>query len=136
MLFFDIQFRSHRFCWWLPDFDHHRLNGGWVDQGTISLRSQDGWMFIQYPGTVTLFVDRVNFPIQQLPAFLQPVSTFLPMSRGIQAARMVVNGAGWSNVAGLLGGEVLVGLAYILIGYTLFRIVERASMSTGSLDSF
>jgi len=49
---------------------------------------------------------------------------------------MVVNGAGWSNVAGLLGGEVLVGLAYILIGYTLFRIAERASMSTGSLDSF
>ncbi|HOV07147.1 MAG TPA: ABC transporter permease [Anaerolineaceae bacterium] len=138
MLFFDIQFKGVNLfllvgCLILITIASTGLG---LIMGTISLRSQDGWMFTNTLGQLLFLLIGVNFPIQQLPAFLQPVSTFLPMSRGIQAARMVVNGAGWSNVAGLLGGEVLVGLAYILIGYTLFRIVERASMSTGSLDSF
>ena len=103
--------------------------------GTISLRSQDGWMFTNTLGQLLFILIGVNFPVENLPAFLQPVSNYLPMTRGIMAARMVLQGAGWDAVSGLLAGEILVGLVYILIGYTLFRIEERASLSTSSLDS-
>lgn len=103
--------------------------------GTISLRSQDGWMFTNTLGQLLFILIGVNFPVENLPAFLQPVSNYLPMTRGIMAARMVLQGAGWDAVSGLLAGEILVGLVYVLIGYTLFRIEERASLSTSSLDS-
>jgi len=103
--------------------------------GTISLRSQDGWMFTNTLGQLLFILIGVNFPVENLPAFLQPLSNYLPMTRGIMAARMILQGAGWNAVSGLLAGEVLVGLVYILIGYTLFRIEERASLSTSSLDS-
>ncbi len=103
--------------------------------GTISLRSQDGWMFTNTLGQLLFILIGVNFPVENLPAFLQPVSNYLPMTRGIMAARMVLQGARWDAVSGLLAGEILVGLVYILIGYTLFRIEERASLSTSSLDS-
>jgi ABC-2 type transport system permease protein len=103
--------------------------------GTISLVSRDGWMFTNTLGQLLFILIGVNIPIDKLPAFLQPISNYLPMTRGILAARQVLDGAGWLDVAGLLGGEILVGLVYILFGYTLFRLMERASMSTGSLDS-
>ena len=103
--------------------------------GTISLRSRDGWMFTNTIGQLLFVLIGVNFPVDKLPDFLQPISGYLPMTRGIMAARQVLQGAGWADVSNLIGGEVLVGLVYILFGYTLFRLMERASMSTGSLDS-
>jgi len=103
--------------------------------GTISLLSRDGWMFTNTLGQLLYILIGVNIPIEKLPEILQPISWYLPMTRGIKATRMVLNGAGWMDVSGLLGGEILMALVYILIGYTLFRLVERASMTTGSLDS-
>jgi ABC-2 type transport system permease protein len=103
--------------------------------GTISLISRDGWMFTNTFGQLLFILIGVNFPVDQLPAFLQPVSSALPLTRGILAARAVLDGAGWADVAWLLSGEILVGLAYIVFGYVIFHLVERASMSTGSLDS-
>lgn len=103
--------------------------------GTVSLRSRDGWMFTNTLGQLLFILIGVNFPVENLPIFLQPIANYLPMTRGIIAARMVLQGSGWNAVGGLLAGEVLVGLVYVLIGYTLFRMEERASLSTSSLDS-
>jgi ABC-2 type transport system permease protein len=77
----------------------------------------------------------VNFPVQFLPGFLQNIAYALPMTRGIMAARLALTGADWAVVAPHLLGEVIVGLAYLAIGYSLFSVVERASMKNGMLDS-
>ena len=103
--------------------------------GTISLLSRDGWMFTNTLGQLLYILIGVNIPVERLPGFLQPLSGYLPMTRGIMATRLVLGGAGWSEVNALLAGELLVASVYIVFGYTLFRLVERASMSTGSLDS-
>lgn len=103
--------------------------------GTISLRSRDGWMFTNTLGQLLFILIGVNFPVDKLPVVLQQVSNYLPMTRGIMAARLVLDGANWAAVSDLLLGEILIGAVYILFGYTLFRLIERASMDTGSLDS-
>jgi ABC-2 type transport system permease protein len=103
--------------------------------GTISLRSRDGWMFTNTLGQLLFILIGVNFPVEKLPGALQQVSDYLPMTRGIKAARLILDGANWQVVSDLLLGEILVGAVYILFGYSLFRIIERASMSSGSLDS-
>lgn len=103
--------------------------------GTISLRSRDGWMFTNTLGQLLFILIGVNFPVEKLPVALQQISDYLPMTRGIMAARLVLDGANWAAVSDLFLGEIIVGLVYILFGYTLFRIIERASMDTGSLDS-
>ena len=103
--------------------------------GTISLLSQDGWMFTNTLGQLLYILIGVNIPIENLPGILQPISGYLPLTRGIRATRMVLDGAAWMDVTHLLAGEFLITLVYIVFGYTLFRLVERASMSTGSLDS-
>jgi ABC-2 type transport system permease protein len=77
----------------------------------------------------------VNFPVDLLPAFLKVLAYALPMTRGIQAARLALDGAGWNAVAPLLYGEMAVGLVYLLVGYAAFRLIERRSLVTGMLDA-
>jgi ABC-2 type transport system permease protein len=77
----------------------------------------------------------VNFPIESLPPVLQTVAYGLPLTRGIMAARLAMEGAGWSAISGLLAGEVLVGAIYMLAGYLCFRLIEKRSLISGTLDA-
>jgi hypothetical protein len=36
----------------------------------------------------------------------------------------------------LLGGEVLLGVVYVVLGYSLFRWVERQAKRSGKLEEF
>ncbi len=103
--------------------------------GSISLITRDGWMITNTFVSALYIMVGVNFPIKALPAILQPISWGLPLTRGIMAARMALQGGGWEAMRGLLGGEVLVGAIYIVAGYVWFRVIERRSMRSGTLDA-
>jgi hypothetical protein len=60
----------------------------------------------------------------------------LPLTRGIAAARLIINGASLERVAPLLAGVVLVGAAYAFLGYSLFRWFERQAKRRGTLEAF
>jgi ABC-2 type transport system permease protein len=103
--------------------------------GTITLISRDGWMITSTLQIAFYVVIGVNFPVEMLPPVLRAFSYALPMTRGIQAARLALAGARWANIAPLLLGEVLIGLFYMLIGYGWFRLMERISLKNGVLDN-
>jgi ABC-2 type transport system permease protein len=103
--------------------------------GSISLVSRDGWMILNTFLSFLYILVGVNFPVTSLPLFLQKLSWGLPLTRGIMAARLVMNGAGWNSISLLIGGEVLVGLVYIFIGYFFFLFLEKRSMHSGTLDA-
>lgn len=104
--------------------------------GVVTLLSRDGWMITSTLSLAFYVLIGVNFPIELLPPALKSISLALPMTRGIQAARLALAGAPFSELSSLLSGEVLVGLIYIVLGYTLFRVVERLSFKSGMLDNF
>lgn len=110
-------------------------NGIGFIMGTVTLLSRDGWMITSTLSIAFYMVIGVNFPVENLPGFLQWMAYGLPMTRGIIAARLALNGADWITVAPLIGEEIIVGLLYIMIGYGSFHIVERASMKSGLLDT-
>lgn len=110
-------------------------NGIGFIMGTVTLLSRDGWMITSTLSIAFYVLIGVNFPVDLLPPALQYVSYGLPMTRGIMAARLALAGADWAAVAPLLGGEIIVGLIYMGIGYALFRMAEKASMKSGLLDS-
>jgi len=110
-------------------------NGIGFIMGTVTLLSRDGWMITSSLSIAFYMLIGVNFPVEHLPSFLQRVAYGLPMTRGIMAARLALSGARWNVIAPLIGGEIVVGLIYIIIGYASFRIVERASMRSGLLDT-
>lgn len=76
------------------------------------------------------------FPISNLPNFLQFLPNLIPLTRGIEAARNVVSGAGISDIYLLLLGELIIGLAYFIIGYLLMIVMERLSRQNGAIDFY
>jgi ABC-type polysaccharide/polyol phosphate export permease len=77
----------------------------------------------------------VNFPVEALPVILQKIAYCLPLTRGIMASRLVLNGSGWSAISSLFVGEIVVGLLYIMIGYLVFHLIEKRSLVSGTLDA-
>ena len=76
-----------------------------------------------------------NVPLTALPGWMWVVSQFLPLTRGIASARRIIAGAGLAEVAPLLVGELLVGLMYISLGYSLFRWFEFQAKQRGTLEA-
>jgi ABC-2 type transport system permease protein len=81
-----------------------------------------------------LILSGANVPLQSLPAWIQAVSSALPLTRGIAAARMLVEGASTAEVAPLLWGEFGIGLTYSLLGFLLFTLFEIEAKRRGTLE--
>jgi ABC-2 type transport system permease protein len=81
-----------------------------------------------------LFFSGANFAVDKLPAWLQPISWSLPLTRGILAGRALIAGGSLAEVAPLLAGEAALGVVYILLGYSLFRWFEYQAKSRGTLE--
>jgi len=72
----------------------------------------------------------------RLPGWAQALSQVLPLTRSIAAARRVIAGETLGDVMGLVAIEFLIGLAYLLAGYFLFRWFEIMARRRGTLEAF
>lgn len=120
------------FCMLITSFT---TSGMGFIMGSVSLISRDGWMITSTLSLSLYILVGANFPVSALPVFLQNISYSLPMTRGIMAARAALSGADWDSISHLVFGEMWVGIIYIMVGYLMFRLLERQSMVSGSLDS-
>jgi ABC-2 type transport system permease protein len=94
-------------------------------------------MFVNNTLFVLLWIfSGANVQLDTLPQWAQTISAYLPLTRGIVAARRVVAGAGWPDVLPLLSGELLVGLVYITLGFALFQWFEQQARRRGTLEAF
>ncbi|MFP3854441.1 MAG: ABC transporter permease [Anaerolineales bacterium] len=75
-----------------------------------------------------------NVDLATLPAWMQVISQWLPLTRGIAAARAIIDGAPLAEVSPLLTQETLIGIAYLLLGYLLFRWFEGQARRRGTLE--
>ena len=81
-----------------------------------------------------LLFSGANVDITTFPAWMQSISYALPITRTIAAARQIVAGADLSQVSALLGTELLYGIIYIVLGYSLFRWFEKQAKVRGTLE--
>jgi ABC-2 type transport system permease protein len=75
-----------------------------------------------------------NVAIDELPGWMQAISTRIPLTHGIEAARRVADGATLGDVSGLLAREGLIGIVYTVIGYQLLLFMERESRKRASYE--
>jgi len=78
----------------------------------------------------------VNFPIEQLPGFLQPISYVLPLTYGVRALSLAVGGAGVLSLLPSLIIMASLGLAMVLIGMIMFTLFEKKARDNGALEIF
>ena len=103
--------------------------------GSLSLRSRDAWTITTMMAILLYILCGVNFPVDVLPKPLQFFSYGLPLTRGIQAARLAIAGANWSTIRPLFLGELEVGLIYICVGYLMFNRFEKISLVDGQIEA-
>jgi ABC-2 type transport system permease protein len=85
---------------------------------------------------IGLLICGVNFPVSDLPIWLQPVSYAIPMTYGTMAARAAVQGASILNLTPVLLQEIAVGIGSILVGYILFIWFEVLARRKGTLEEY
>ncbi|MCL4528688.1 MAG: ABC transporter permease [Chloroflexi bacterium] len=103
--------------------------------GSLSLRTREAWTITSMVVIALYIFSGVNFPVEVLPPSLQAISYSIPLTRGIQAARLAMTGADWSAIQSLFMGELLVGLIYISIGYLMFTWFEKLSLVDGQIEA-
>lgn len=84
-------------------------------------------------GTLLIFCG-ANVPLSELPQWMATVGNLLPLTHAIEAARDVAAGAPWSDVAGLVGTELLIGAGYAVLGLSLLRFFESQSRRRATLE--
>jgi ABC-2 type transport system permease protein len=76
----------------------------------------------------------VNVPLHDLPGWMSTAAQGMPLTHAIEAARKVADGASLGAVSGLLGAEVLIGVAYVLVGLVLLRLLEVQGRRYATLE--
>ena len=103
-------------------------------QGSISLRLRDGLFGANLLMMAFLLFCGVNIPVSELPGWMQAVSQVLPFTHGLEAVRQAADGAGLSQVGGLIAIEFGIGVAYAVVAFFLFSFLERSSRANATLD--
>ena len=83
-----------------------------------------------------LIFSGANVRLNELPGWVQAVSSALPLTRGISAARLLVEGASLADITPLLLSELGIGIIYGILGYLLFAAFEVVAKRRGTLDVF
>jgi len=83
-----------------------------------------------------LIFSGANLDLATLPPWMQTVSTFLPLTRGVSATRQIIAGEKFSGIVHMLYEEIIIGVIFILIGYFMFRIFEQKAKVHGTLEVF
>ncbi len=103
-------------------------------QGAISLRLRDGLFGANLVTMAILLFCGVNIPLQELPGWMQTIGNVLPFTHGVEAVRQAADGAGFDQVGGLIGIEALIGIAYAVLAFALFVLLERSARANATLD--
>lgn len=83
---------------------------------------------------VLLIFCGVNVALSALPGWMASVGRLLPLTHGIEAARSLVAGQGWSDINGLVVDEAVIGVVYLLIGLVMLKWFEVESRRSATLD--
>ena len=78
----------------------------------------------------------VDFPVSQLPGYLQPVSQGFPLTYGVSALKSAVSGSTVVAILPNLAAMTVIGTIMIIAGYLMFGMFEEMARKTGAMETF
>jgi ABC-2 type transport system permease protein len=104
--------------------------------GALGLRGRNVSLFADSISGCMLLVSGANVPLDRLPEWMRAISSGIPLTHGIDAARRIARGASVAEVSGLLSTELLIGTVYVVAGLALLRFFEYEGRRTATLETF
>jgi ABC-2 type transport system permease protein len=102
----------------------------------FGLLTRDLNMILNVASMAMLGLTGANFPLNRMPVWLQPIGSAMPLTRSIEASRALYAGAPFSEISGMLMGEIGLGIVLMLIGTLLFNVMTRVAIKQGVLEMF
>jgi ABC-2 type transport system permease protein len=103
--------------------------------GALGLRVRETAVLANIIFGLLLIFTGANVPLDDLPGWMQTIAEVTPLTHGIEAARLLADGASLGSVDHLVGQELLVGLGYGVVGYGLLRFFEWQSRVHATLET-
>lgn len=100
----------------------------------LALRVRETAVLSNFVMGLLLIFCGVNVALPALPDWMAAVGRVLPLTHGIEAARVLVAGAEWSQITALVTTEALIGLVYLVLGLVMLRLFEVESRRSATLD--
>jgi ABC-2 type transport system permease protein len=104
--------------------------------GTIGLLTDQMHLILNTMSYIILIFTGANFPISQLPFLGRMIAQMLPLSRSIEAAKMIFADYDGTRIFELLLGEFVVGVIYLMAAKALLYFTERWAIKKGTLELF
>ncbi|MCW2797894.1 ABC transporter permease [Nocardioides sp.] len=102
--------------------------------GAVALRVRESAVLGNVLFCVLLVFCGVNVALDDLPGWMATVGSWLPLTHGIAAARLLADDSSLGDVTGLVTREIGVGAIYTVLGLALLRFFEGESRRRASLD--
>jgi ABC-2 type transport system permease protein len=103
--------------------------------GALGLRGRSVSLFADVIAGSMLLVSGANVPLDQLPAWIQALSSVIPVTHGMEAARELADGASLTDVAGLLATELAIGGVLLVVGLAMLRVFEWDGRRSATLET-
>jgi ABC-2 type transport system permease protein len=104
--------------------------------GALGLRGRNVSLFADTIAGSMLLVSGANVPLERLPEWIQALSSVIPLTHGIEAAREIAGGATVADTGDLLLAETAIGIIYLVAGFALVRVFELESRRSATLETF
>lgn len=86
---------------------------------------------------VLILISGMMFPVEALPEWVQIVSYSFPLTYGIEIVRdAILLGQGVGDLTREFTGLLATGLAFGIVGFTAFKIMERRALKLGVMGRY
>ncbi|KUO74410.1 MAG: hypothetical protein APF77_06165 [Clostridia bacterium BRH_c25] len=103
---------------------------------SVALVIREIHLFLNVAAMLLFILTGASFPIERLPAFAFILSYFIPVTRSIEASRIIAVKGSIDKIYLLLGTEIIISLVYLFSAYFLFLFFERKARVEASLDAY
>ena len=104
--------------------------------GSIGLYLRTSVILANVIAYIGLVISGVNFPVSDLPGWVQPIAHAYPLTYAVDAMRGAIDGKGIMDMSTEIGMMVLLGVIFAVLSYLLFIYFEKRTRKSGKLDSF
>lgn len=104
--------------------------------GALGLRGRNVSLFADAVAGCLLLTSGANVPLHRLPDWLQSISSGIPLTHGIEAARAIGRGESLGDAGDLLATETAIGAVYLCVGLAMLRFFEYQGRRSATLETF
>jgi ABC-2 type transport system permease protein len=102
--------------------------------GSFSLWSPSMHLWSNLLASVLLVLSGANYPHSILPGWVSVVSQYVPLTRGVQLTKDILNDGNYTQLLPLLGQELPLGCCFFGISLVIIKHAEFLSRVKGTMD--